>query len=602
MTDRLAPLVGFLLSVLTLPARAESTFERLGPHPVGVRTLVLVDPSRHDEYTRGDRALLTEIWYPADERARGAAPTSFLEFFGEHREAAARFVEHFGGQIDEVNRRFKVVAVRDAPLRKGVYPLLIFSHGNGGVRHQNATLMDHLASHGYIVAAPDHTGNAGVAALPGGAVPYDREGRSRSAKDRPLDVSFLITRFLEESSRDSGWLGGAIDSRKIGVLGHSFGGFTATRVADTDERVRAVLAMTFAYGQGTPVPAMLMLGERDRTVKAAGNALIRTYYTACRGPKYLLSFPRGGHFTFTDMDRIAPDFGDGIGKDRKTGEAFLPMEEARKRIKAYGLAFFDRHLKEDSDAARFLEGGRQRSEDVRLETGNLAGQLPADPPRRRKVLIVTGDDVPAHDWRATTPVTRMSLEQGGELEVYVSEDAGILETSALERYDAVVLNYRNHPRRDPGPRARQNLAAFVKSGKGLVVVHFAVHAFAGWEEYRQIIGRVWVGKRDGKKISGHSPRGPFHVDVVDRKHAITRGLQAFRTDDELYSNLVGAEPIHVLLEAHSDTSGRREPIAWTRTYGEGRVFVSVLGHDVAARRNPAVQTLLRRGTRWAAGN
>ena len=91
-------------------------------------------------------------------------------------------------------------------------------------------------------------------------------------------------------------------------------------------------------------------------------------------------------------------------------------------------------------------------------------------------------------------------------------------------------------------------------------------------------------------------------EVVDRKHAITRGLEAFRTDDELYSNLVGAEPIHVLLEAHSDTSGRREPIAWTRTYGEGRVFVSVLGHDVAARRNPAVQTLLRRGTRWAAGN
>lgn len=56
----------------------------------------------------------------------------------------------------------------------------------------------------------------------------------------------------------------------------------------------------------------------------------------------------------------------------------------------------------------------------------------------------------------------------------------------------------------------------------------------------------------------------------------------------------------MLASADSDWSGRTEPIAWTVTYGQGRVFVLVLGHDAASRRSDGFQRLFARGCEWAA--
>ena len=63
---------------------------------------------------------------------------------------------------------------------------------------------------------------------------------------------------------------------------------------------------------------------------------------------------------------------------------------------------------------------------------------------------------------------------------------------------------------------------------------------------------------------------------------------------------VGDAPLHVILDAQSDWSGRVEPIAWTRSYGKGRVFVTVLGHDVESRKNPAFVRLVEQACSWAA--
>jgi hypothetical protein len=229
-----------------------------------------------------------------------------------------------------------------------------------------------------------------------------------------------------------------------------------------------------------------------------------------------------------------------------------------------------------------------------LRTGE--GEEKAKPAR---VLIVTGSDVPAHDWRATTPATRKMLEESGDFTVLVSEEPAVLETKALRAYDVVVLNYRNSPEEKLSEAARANLAAFVESGKGLVALHFAVSAWGDWPEFRKIIGRVWVGKRDGGS-SGHGPRGPFKVRITSPDHAISRGLGDFEADDELYSNLAGDAPIEVLAAAKSDFSGKEEPMAWTVRYGKGRVFVLPLGHDVRAREIDGFKKLLIRGCRWAA--
>lgn len=227
-----------------------------------------------------------------------------------------------------------------------------------------------------------------------------------------------------------------------------------------------------------------------------------------------------------------------------------------------------------------------------------AADKPADKPVEKKLarlLIVTGRDVPAHNWREVTPVLREHLEKTGQFEVVVSEEPLVLESSALDNYDVILLNYYNWQRPGITPKAQENLLKFVKGGKGLVSFHFSCRAFQDWPEYRNLIGRIWT---DG---SGHGPRGTFQVKVKDAGHFITQGVADFQADDELYAKLVGDAPIHVLVEGYSDWSKRVEPLAWTLQYGKGRVYNNVFGHDVKACRDPNFVRLLQRGTLWAAG-
>jgi hypothetical protein len=102
-----ALVLGALILHAPCALRADPIAHRAQPGPfrVGVRTLVLRDESRHDGYAEAGRTLIVEVWYPAADAARGPA-VLFSEFFGRHRDAAERFVEHFGGTIDEVNERF----------------------------------------------------------------------------------------------------------------------------------------------------------------------------------------------------------------------------------------------------------------------------------------------------------------------------------------------------------------------------------------------------------------------------------------------------------------------------------------------------------------
>jgi len=218
------------------------------------------------------------------------------------------------------------------------------------------------------------------------------------------------------------------------------------------------------------------------------------------------------------------------------------------------------------------------------------------PPKR--LLLITGHDVPAHDWRATTAVTRKILETDGRFQVVVSEEPAVLESQALFSYDAVLLNYRNSPRHKLSEKARQQLSRFVSSGKGLIAIHFAVSAWGDWQGFREMLGRSWKGRRAGGP-SGHAPRGPLRVQVASGTHPLAEGLTDFDTDDELYAQLVGETPIRVVATAKSEFSGQDEPVAWTLDHAQGRIFVLVLGHDVAARKTAGFQELLRRGAGWA---
>jgi type 1 glutamine amidotransferase len=212
-----------------------------------------------------------------------------------------------------------------------------------------------------------------------------------------------------------------------------------------------------------------------------------------------------------------------------------------------------------------------------------------------RVLLVTGVDIPAHNWKATAPALKRILEQDGRSLVRIVEDPDVLATDDIFDYDVVVLHFRNEKPLPRESQARSNLQRLVKQGRGLVLIHFACGAFSDWPGFGELAGMVWDGKNT------HDPRGPFDVHIVGSHHPIMAGLGDFRADDELYIGLAEQRPVEVLATARSKVTGRDHPMAFAFQVDKGRVFHTPLGHDVKALEMPGTAELIRRGCQWAAG-
>ncbi len=237
-----------------------------------------------------------------------------------------------------------------------------------------------------------------------------------------------------------------------------------------------------------------------------------------------------------------------------------------------------------------------------------------------RILIVTGHNHPAHDWRKTTAALVPVLEQDPRVWVDVTENPDDLANVVLSLrdrksasrsvaatfYDALVLNYSSWDRPGLSDAAKAGLKKFIDDGGGLSIIHFANGSWtdtlpnkeADWPEFRtQIVRRIWDHKPG---LSGHDAFGKFQVDLTaaGEKHPITAGLPSFETDDELYFRQQGALPIVPLVTATSKVTKENEPLAWAYEQSKARVFQTVLGHaDVSIRKAGA---LIRRGTVWSA--
>ncbi|MHC1763467.1 MAG: DUF6807 family protein [Verrucomicrobiia bacterium] len=230
------------------------------------------------------------------------------------------------------------------------------------------------------------------------------------------------------------------------------------------------------------------------------------------------------------------------------------------------------------------------------QTAALRARADASPTTQSaRILLVTGNDYPGHLWRETAPALKRALEGDPRLRVEVMEDAHQLASLKAQDWDAVVLHYMNWESPSPGEQARENLRRFVRDGKGLMLVHFACGAWQDWPEFKNLAGRVW-----DPKLRGHDPHGTFRVEITDADHPITKGMKPFDTTDELYTCLTGDRPIHVIASARSKVDQKVYPMAFVFEYGQGRVFHSVLGHDVRAITNSAVPELFQRGCAWVA--
>ena len=353
--------------LLTLPVTAGKSGKPLdplleGPFPVGVTRTVFVDSSRTDNFTKEPRTLVTEIWYPADDTARKQPKNKYSDFIpgGVTPELEKLLKQTYGMTAAEIDKIYWNEAVRDAKIRKGRFPLIVFSHGNGGNRHQNTFWCDYLASHGYIIVSADHTGNARMTIINGKIILYQNSERLKSAEDRPRDMSFLLDKLIAWDKGGDKRFAGHIDTDHAAATGMSFGSMTSIWVADKDPRFKAVIAMSGARGDHTnlTIPSLRMIGAEDNTIGAAGNAIVREHHARHTGPSYLLELKNGGHYSFTDMFKINKNFGDGVGhgkrRDTKEQFDFTPMETTYKIVNSYSVAFLGYYLKGQKEYASFL--------------------------------------------------------------------------------------------------------------------------------------------------------------------------------------------------------------------------------------------------------
>jgi len=317
-----------------------------GPHPVGVRTVTLDDGGGG-----GADPLIAEVWYPA---------------------AAA----HAGADLDAATRdRYTLLpgvppawqaAVRDAAAAEGTFPLVIFSHGFAGHRRQSTFFTTHLASHGYVVASVDHAGNTFVELMAN----RDRS-RSRheiwtsSMGERPGDVRFLI----DEAA--AGRLGApAVDARRVGMTGHSFGGWTSFKVVVDEPRIAAVVALAPAVVPPLraaidvtwtrEVPSLIIAAARDSLLPVAA---IEAFHAELSPPAQIVVIADTDHMHFVDGARRIHELFRALPLDLVHASAPLPrFDELAPAASGHdtatglGLAHLDAHLRDRPAARAFLAG------------------------------------------------------------------------------------------------------------------------------------------------------------------------------------------------------------------------------------------------------
>jgi predicted dienelactone hydrolase len=316
-----------------------------GPHLVGTAESTFVGPG-------GDTRV--QVWFPAADAAES------LYAYEDLVEGAAR-----EGAV---------------PACDAARPVAVFSHGNRGIRFQSIFLTEHLASHGWVVVAPEHPGNSFF----DGSAPL-----SELLLRRPADAIATFD-WLADTDAD-GLLAGCVDPADgYAMIGHSFGGYTtlavagatldadasaaycagasgtwlcddfATAMADAGERTvnlgdpRAWAAVPMAPAgyevlvgglADIALPTLVLGGSLDEITSMAAQ-VSPIYGDLVVTPRALGTLEGAGHYAFSDACSILPTYDD-------CAPPYLPEEDTHPVIRTAVTAFLHR-VRGDEQAAAWL--------------------------------------------------------------------------------------------------------------------------------------------------------------------------------------------------------------------------------------------------------
>lgn len=325
-----------------------------GRFPVGVCTIRALDTERN-------RLFPCEVWYPAAAQHAG-------------QDVARGTQDVFTASSRDKPR--SQMAVRGAAALAGTHPLIIFSHHSGGHRRSATFLCTHLSSHGYVVAALDHSEVvAAELARRDGETDEQKAARWQALiANRVPDVRFLLDQLLNRGA----WNAKAtLDPVQVGIVGHSLGGWTALAAVDVEQRIQAVVALApggaskpmpgilpvkLAFAWGRDVPTLYLVAENDVSLPLAGMVEL---FERTPATKQMVILRRADHLHFLDgvedmheAVRTMPWSGDlaWLPKEMRPIAELCSEEQAHAFVRGLTLCHMNAVLRRKEEARRMLAG------------------------------------------------------------------------------------------------------------------------------------------------------------------------------------------------------------------------------------------------------
>jgi predicted dienelactone hydrolase len=351
--------------LLTLP-------EPTGPHRIGTVSLHLIDRTRTDPFVPDPRAreIMVQLWYPA-ARTAGYPTAPWLS------PGAVPHFEASNGLPPGAARLPRTHGHVGAPVLPGRDPVLVYSPSFGGDRGFATAQVEDLASFGYIVVTVDHTHDASEVEFPDGRVETatiadaDDTLLAEAVAVRAADVRFVLDALATiaaggtvapgrlasspvadaEHHRLPHGLAGALDLRRVGVFGHSFGGAAAAAAIHADPRIQAGVNMDGTFfgpdGVAGSDRPFLLLSSDHPTIPE--DPTWDELFANQQGPILELRLDGSAHLSFNDGQLLYPQVAGVLGlgpADLVTLVGSINPQRSIAVQRRYLRAFFDQHLRQ----------------------------------------------------------------------------------------------------------------------------------------------------------------------------------------------------------------------------------------------------------------
>ena len=358
--------IPLLISVFWLSACAalvsvliplENVAKPTGEYQVGTQVIHMVDNDRSAWYgqeSSNPREIMVRVWYPAQPQEGDLkAPYLYNEkLIGDMVSEGFGIPKYLMKNLRNINGN----SWSEAQPVNEKFPVIIFSHGIGGLKTQNTTQMEEMASHGYVVFSCDHAYDAGVSIFPGDRIIFGKTNipdnltkeekwnmRRAQLDYRAADIQFL----LDEMDREnflSVALKNSLDLEHIGVFGHSFGGGTSVVVASVDERIDACFGLDAWF---LPIPSNVLNSDLNKPFIHLGQVswkekenYLKLDTLAGNNSAWSVRLDVQGatHYDFTDFSQFSK-------LTKKYGSGMIAPPRIRKITNSAIREFFDHYLK-----------------------------------------------------------------------------------------------------------------------------------------------------------------------------------------------------------------------------------------------------------------